>query len=198
MSAGEAAALPSVNDSEGEVNSLATSAATTMTGLQQLRRIRRTRTQYEKLQRPPDIAPGNPIPSIEGWVVFLTNLPPATTAEDVQDLFMSFAPNDPSHFGSIREVKIPLDRDCRCAGHVLVELDSQQGFERACAELPGCRIPFYEDDDAEPRLLGVAPAFLAEEDEVAVEPQEAATGEKREGESPTREDEEEVKQARLE
>lgn len=58
--------------------------------IQQLRRVRKARTQYEKLQRPADIMPGEPIPSIEGWVVFLTHLPPFTTVEDIQDLFVSF------------------------------------------------------------------------------------------------------------
>lgn len=178
MSAQEAAMV--VGDEDGGVTAAAPSATpvTAMTGLEQLRRIRRTKAQYEKLQRPADIAPGNPIPSIEGWVLLLTNLPPDTTVEDVQDLLVSFKPGAPEYFGPIRDVRIPLDRNCQCPGHVLVELDSREGFERACAELPDCPIPFYVEDGAEPRRLGVAPAFLAEEDETEETP-EAMVGEKR-------------------
>lgn len=149
-----------------------------MTGLQNLRRIRRTRAQYDKLQRPAEIAPGSPTPSIEGWVVFLTNLPPETTVEDVQDLFVGFKAEDPGYFGGVREVKIPLDRNCQCPGHALVELDSREGCERACTELPGCAIPFYAVEGAEPCRLGIAPAFLAEEDEPA-DDEVTVPGEKR-------------------
>ncbi|XP_050340817.1 RNA-binding protein rnp-4-like, partial [Bactrocera neohumeralis] len=164
MSAEEAAVTNGNEEGQAAVGS-GDAAASGVSGLHQLRRIRRARTQYEKLQRPADIAPGSPIPSIEGWVVFLTNLPPDTTAEDVQDLFVGFKEGEPAYFGNVREVKIPLDRYCQCPGHVLVELDSREGFERACAELPGYPIPFYVTEGASPRPLGVAPAFLAEEDE---------------------------------
>ncbi|KAL7701907.1 RNA recognition motif(a.k.aRRM RBD or RNP domain) [Lotmaria passim] len=136
------------------------------TGVQQLRRVRRARTQYERLQRPDDIQPGYPIPSIEGWVLFFSNLPETTTQEDIVNFIVAFKEGDPEYFSTVTDVKIPLSADCFCAGYALVELKERTGFERALAELNGAAFP----SGTEP--LVVAATFLGEEEEE--EPQEAA------------------------
>lgn len=147
------------------------------TGLQQLRRVRRTRTQYERLQRPSDIEPGQPTSSIEGWVLLYTNLPPTTSTADIQDMMVAFKAGDSDYFGPIRSVKIPLDMQCLCLGYALVEVESYEGFKRACEELDGATIPFGAEDKVPARTLAVSPAFLAEEDDEEAEV--AGPGDKR-------------------
>ncbi|KAI5685469.1 RNA recognition motif [Leishmania braziliensis] len=143
------------------------------TELRQLRRVRRTRTQYERLQRPNDIQPGYPIPSIEGWVLFFSNLPETATQEDIADYLVSFKEGDPDYFGTITDIKIPLNADCFCAGYALVELGGRVGYERAIAELSGTMFPSGE------RPLIVAPTFLGEEEDQEPQAEVAAPGEKR-------------------
>lgn len=149
-----------------------TIAANPNNGLQQLRRVRRARTQYEKLQRPDDIQPGSPIPSIEGWVLFFSNLPETTTPEDIANFLVAFKEGDPQYFSEVMDIKIPLNIDCFCAGYALVELRSREGYERALEELNGAT---FSPTDVK---LVVAPAFLGEEEEA--EPQEETVpGDKR-------------------
>ncbi|CAG9576382.1 conserved hypothetical protein [Leishmania major strain Friedlin] len=143
------------------------------TGLRQLRRVRRARTQYERLQRPDDIQPGYPIPSIEGWVLFFSNLPETTTQEDIANYLVSFKEGDPDYFGAITDIKIPLNADCFCAGYALVELEDRAGYERAIAELNGTVFPSAD------KPLVVAPTFLGEEEEQEPQAEEVAPGEKR-------------------
>ncbi|KAG5501833.1 hypothetical protein JKF63_04103 [Porcisia hertigi] len=144
------------------------------TGLQQLRRVRRARTQYERLQRPDDIQPGYPIPSIEGWVLFFSNLPETTTQEDIANYLVSFKEGDPDYFSTITDIKIPLNADCFCAGYALVELETRVGFERAIAELNGTVFPSGD------KPLVVAPTFLGEEEDPEPQAEAAVPGEKRE------------------
>ncbi|KPI85994.1 hypothetical protein ABL78_4956 [Leptomonas seymouri] len=143
------------------------------TGLQQLRRVRRARTQYERLQRPDDIQPGYPIPSIEGWVLLFSNLPETTTQEDIVHFLASFKAEDPDYFSTVTDVKIPLSADCYCAGYALVELKDRIGFERALAELNGAAFPSSDTP------LLVAATFLGEEEESEPETEAAAPGDKR-------------------
>ncbi|KAK7201196.1 RNA recognition motif (RRM, RBD, or RNP domain) [Novymonas esmeraldas] len=148
-------------------------AAAPSTGLQQLRRVRRARTQYERLQRPDDIQPGSPIPSIEGWVLFFSNLPETTTQEDIANYLVSFKEGDPEYFSSITDIKIPLNADCFCAGYALVELGNRVGYDRAIAELNGTMFPAGESP------LIVAPTFLGEEEDAEPQEEETAPGDKR-------------------
>ncbi|CCW64122.1 unnamed protein product [Phytomonas sp. EM1] len=153
-----------------------------METLQRTRRVRRTRARYERLQPPPGVLPGEPVPSIEGWILLLTQLPPCTTTEDVESLFALFREGDPDYFGVVQKVKIPLDKDCLCPGYALVELDSEEGFRRALAELQGTPVPIGLPPDTPPEeipRLRVSPVFLAEEAEVEEEPREPLPGEKR-------------------
>lgn len=143
------------------------------TGLQQLRRVRRARTQYERLQRPDDIQPGYPIPSIEGWVLLFSNLPETTTQEDIVNFLVSFKEGDPEYFGTVTDVKIPLSADCFCAGYALVEVKEREGFDRALAELNGAPFPSGE------KPLVVAPTFLGEEEDPEPQEEAAAPGDKR-------------------
>ncbi|KPA86801.1 hypothetical protein ABB37_00864 [Leptomonas pyrrhocoris] len=143
------------------------------TGLQQLRRVRRARTQYERLQRPDDIQPGYPIPSIEGWVLLFSNLPETTTQEDIVNFLVAFKEADPDYFSTVTDVKIPLSADCYCAGYALVELKDRTGFERALAELDGAAFPGSDTP------LVVAATFLGEEEEPEPQEEAAAPGDKR-------------------
>jgi RNA-binding protein 8A len=143
------------------------------TGLQQLRRVRRARTQYERLQRPSDIQAGCPIPSIEGWVLLFSNLPETTTQEDIVNFLVAFKEDDPEYFSAVTDVKIPLSADCYCAGYALVELKERTGFERAIAELNGAAFPSSD------KPLIVAATFLGEEEDPEPEEAAAAPGDKR-------------------
>lgn len=143
-----------------------------------LRRIR-SRQAYEVVQPPEPIRPGEPVPSIEGWVLLLSNLPTYTQVTHIRNLLASFDP-DPEYFGNVNEVKLPIDDYDQCAGWALVELDSKQGFDRAIEALNGCRFSMEdgsvvhahgESGDGDAGALqtasppiAVAPAFIAEEE----------------------------------
>ncbi|ORC87610.1 RNA-binding protein 8A [Trypanosoma theileri] len=184
-----------------------------------VRRVRRMRSHFERLVRPADVAPGEPMPSIEGWVLFLTNLPANTTTDHILDIFHTHASptattttttlnneadenekdnnnnnNDNDNddegntatttgavtgggYGRVREVKMPLDRNCECCGYALVELESREAFTRALRELNGIPLPFAEGeprDGGEAWRLHIAPTFLGEEEE-----EDPMAGEKR-------------------
>ena len=73
--------------------------------------------RFEHLDGPEDAEPGQPARSVDGWVLFLSNLPRETSEEDVQDLFVGYA--------DLKVVKFPLDaRECRCLGHAMIEIQS--------------------------------------------------------------------------
>lgn len=158
------------------------STVSTAHSLHSLNRVRRSRQQYEHLQQPEGVVPGDPVPSIEGWVVFLTGLPPSTKIEDVQDIFAQFKAGDENYFGNIRNVKLPLTAECTAQGYALVELDSKEGFTRAIGELTGVHLTFAEKEqpDGSPYVLRVSAAFVAEvEEEENSENDEAVVGDKR-------------------
>lgn len=149
---------------EGEGENALEVSTTLSVPVQPLRRVRRSRAQYERLQRPSDVAPGQPTPSVESWCLFLTNLPEKTTAVDVQDFLAAHKTEDPDYFGPVKDVKLPLDKNCLCTGYALVELESEEGFRRALAELNGT--------DFLGQPLVAAPTFLGEEDEPENEDEE--------------------------
>lgn len=156
-----------------------------------LRRIKKSETDYERLQRPEGIAPGESIPSVEGYVLILSNLPESVTSVDIRNLFSS-VDSDTDGFGNVKSIKLPLDDFGNCSGWALVELDSRIGFERAIEKLNGSSY-FLPDghtettageqtmspqhggpsesstttsrdgDEGKP-LLMVQPAFIAEDD----------------------------------
>ncbi|RNF26103.1 RNA-binding protein 8A [Trypanosoma conorhini] len=132
-----------------------------------VRRVRRMRTHFERLVRPAEVQPGDPMPSIEGWVLFLTNLPPNTTTDHVLDLFLTYKNDEGEGYAPVREVKLPLDKNCSCRGYALVELERKEAFERALRELQGIVLPFAEGEPPtgeEVWRLQIAPTFLGEED----------------------------------
>ncbi|KEG11119.1 RNA-binding protein 8A [Trypanosoma grayi] len=151
--------------------------AAAATEVPSVRRVRRMRSQFERLVRPADVAPGEPMPSIEGWALFLTNLPPNTTSDHILDLFLTHNGASGEGYDPIREVKMPLDKNCCCSGYALVELESKDAFERALRELDGIVLPFAEGDAPEGQdawRLRIAPTFLGEEEE-----EDPMAGEKR-------------------
>lgn len=156
-----------------------------------LRRIKKSEADYERLQRPEGIAPGECIPSVEGYVLILRNLPESVQSVDVRNLFSS-VDSDPDGFGNVKSIKLPLDDFGNCSGWALVELDSRIGFEKAIEKLNGSsyflpdghtgtaageQTPSVQlggssetstitspDGDGEKLLLKVQPAFIAEDD----------------------------------
>ena len=95
--------------------------------------------------------PGDGAKSIEGWVLFVTGLPPSTTEGDLLDLF--------SQFGLIRTLKMNVDhRECKCIGHALVEYATREESLKAAKEVTGR--PFLDSP-----ALFVADAFIAEEED---------------------------------
>ncbi|KAF8278779.1 RNA-binding protein 8A [Trypanosoma cruzi] len=142
-----------------------------------VRRVRRLRSQFERLVRPADVRPGEPMPSIEGWVLFLTNLPANTTTDHILDLFLTYKKEESEGYAPVREVRMPLDKNCECCGYALVELQRKDAFERALKELQGIVLPFAEGEPPngeEVWRLQIAPTFLGETDD-----DEALAGEKR-------------------
>ncbi|KAG8342021.1 putative RNA recognition motif (a k a RRM RBD or RNP domain) [Trypanosoma vivax] len=130
-----------------------------------VRRVRRMRSHFERLVRPDDIAPGEPMPSIEGWVLFLSNLPPNTTSDHIQDLILSHRDGE---CGPVREVRVLLDKNCSCCGYALVELERRESFEMALKELDGIVIPFADGEPPNGEdawRLRAAPTFLGEADD---------------------------------
>ncbi|RNF06866.1 RNA-binding protein 8A [Trypanosoma rangeli] len=133
-----------------------------------VRRVRRMRMHFERLVRPSDVQPGDSMPSIEGWVLFLTNLPANTTTDHILDLFLTHKNERGEGCAPVREVRLPLDKDCCCRGYALVELERREAFERALQELNGVVLPFAEGEPPTGEdvwRLQIAPTFLGEEDD---------------------------------
>lgn len=143
-----------------------------------LRRIRHQTTNYERLQRPENIQPGEPIPSIEGWVLLLRHIPDVTQTVHIKNFFTGFH-EDTEYFGTITDVKLPIDDFGNCTGWALVELDTKLGFDRAIAELNGST-KLHESVGVESASgILVSPTFVGEEEELAADgaKEEAAASE---------------------
>lgn len=141
---------------------------TTLTELAPVRRVRRMLSRFERVVRPPDVRPGDPMPSVEGWVLFLTNLPANTTTDDIQDIFLAHNGADGEAYAPVREIKMPLDKNCECCGYALVELERKADFDRALRELQGVTLPFASGEPPageEAWRLRIAPTFLGEEED---------------------------------
>ncbi|AAZ12182.1 RNA-binding protein, putative [Trypanosoma equiperdum] len=154
-------------------------AATPCAEVPAIRRVRRTRSRFERLVRPEDVAPGEPTPSVEGWVLFLTNLPPNTTMDHITDLFVT---REGEGLWNVREVKMPLDKNCECCGYALVELEKREAFEAALRDMEGMTLSFAEGEPPNGEdawRLHIAPTFLGEKDD---EEEELVAGGKRERE----------------
>lgn len=164
-----------------------------------LRRIKKSGTGYERLQSPEGILPGEPIPSVEGWVLLLRHLPETAQTVEVRNLFSSVE-SDPEFFGNVTGIRLPIDDYGNCSGWALVELDSKIGFDRAIETLNGSSYFLYENStesgegegvktsnapdsiEGSPdgntlngkkgKVLKVTPAFIAEEDADPVESME--------------------------
>eukprot|EP00796_Vickermania_ingenoplastis_P012885 gene12885-8756_t len=116
----------------------------------QLRRFRRSRVAYERLQRPEGLRPATPFRASRAGAA-PASAPETTQTVDIRNLFASH-PDDPEYFGNVNDVKMPLDDFGNCTGWALVELDSKEGFDRAIQELDGCEFKTEETDGTDAPL----------------------------------------------
>lgn len=121
---------------------------------------------YERLQCPGGSLSGDPVPSIEGWVLLLGGLPAVTSTTDIRNLLVSYSAEDAEYFGNVKEVRLSTGSDGNCGDWALVELDSEEGFRRAIAELNGLSLNAAFGTEGEAAILRVAPAFVREEEEL--------------------------------
>ena len=104
---------------------------------------------FDALTTAEGAVPGQPAQSVEGWVVFASNLHPETSESDLKDLF--------GDVGSIRKLKRCLDtRGCQCIGHALVEFGTYEEAAQAVVTLTGT--PFVGDLPVRVDFAFVTPA----------------------------------------
>lgn len=85
---------------------------------------------FDLLQHDATLAPGHPAPSVEGWVVLLTNLAPNVKEDDVKDLVNGFQ--------DLPVVRMnPSAQTCMCVGHAFVEFANFDSAKQAIAQLQG-------------------------------------------------------------
>jgi len=90
-----------------------------------------------------------PLKSVEGWIVFLSNVNDEATEEDIHDKF--------SAFGNILNLQMPLDRRSGYVkGYAMVEFEKREQADSAIQQMNGTK--FMEKD------LHVDWAFAIEKD----------------------------------
>jgi RNA-binding protein 8A len=91
---------------------------------------------FDALAQAADAQPGQPAPSVEGWIVFVSNLDAEVKEDDLKDCF--------SDYGVIKGVRMNLDtRTCKCIGHALVEYTEFKAAQEAVQLGDG--LPFIGD-----------------------------------------------------
>lgn len=87
---------------------------------------------------------GGPLKSVEGWIVFVTNIHEEAQEEDLKDKF--------AEYGPLKNIELPLDRRTGFVkGYALIEYEKKDQAQKAIDNLNG--------DDFRGKALGVAWAF---------------------------------------
>lgn len=94
------------------------------------KRVGKRGGEFESLLPLPGQEPGEAARSVEGWVLFVSGLPKETLEGDLLDLFVPH--------GTVRNVRMSLDqRECKCIGHALIEMETADECGRAVQALNG-------------------------------------------------------------
>ncbi|CUG31083.1 RNA-binding protein, putative [Bodo saltans] len=94
------------------------------------KRVGKRGGDFESLLPLPGQEPGEAARSVEGWVLFVSGLPKETLEGDLMDIFVPQ--------GIVRNIRMILDqRECKCIGHALVEMETAEECGRAVQSLNG-------------------------------------------------------------
>jgi RNA-binding protein 8A len=112
------------------------------------KRVGKRGGEFESLLPLPGQEAGEAARSVEGWVLFVSGLPKETLEGDLMDIFIPQ--------GTVRNIRMMLDqRECKCIGHALVEMETAEECGRAVQSLSGR--PFLSSP-----AITVDAAFLVE------------------------------------
>eukprot|EP00906_Rhabdomonas_costata_P011461 RCo016335 len=90
----------------------------------------RSRGTFDAVQQPSSSEQVNAAKSIEGWIIFVTNVHEEAQEDDLHELF--------SEFGEIKNLHLNLDRrTCFVKGYALIEYGSFSDARKAVAEMNG-------------------------------------------------------------
>eukprot|EP00029_Vermamoeba_vermiformis_P000335 TRINITY_DN10377_c0_g1_i1.p1 TRINITY_DN10377_c0_g1~~TRINITY_DN10377_c0_g1_i1.p1 ORF type:complete len:169 (+),score=67.19 TRINITY_DN10377_c0_g1_i1:24-509(+) len=84
---------------------------------------------FERLDND-NLEPGQPIKSVEGWIVFVSGVHEEATEEELMDKF--------ADFGEIRNIQMPLDRRTGFVkGYALIEFGAREEAQQAIETMHG-------------------------------------------------------------
>ncbi len=108
-----------------------------------LGRVGKRAGAFDTLAHDQHLVPGSPAPSVEGWVLFVSNLAPTVTEDHIKDAFASL--------GGKPTVRFNLStRECGCPGHAFVEFAELSVAQNAIATLNG------QELEGQPMRVGFA------------------------------------------
>eukprot|EP01111_Echinosteliopsis_oligospora_P013008 TRINITY_DN455_c0_g1_i2.p1 TRINITY_DN455_c0_g1~~TRINITY_DN455_c0_g1_i2.p1 ORF type:complete len:185 (-),score=62.42 TRINITY_DN455_c0_g1_i2:43-525(-) len=85
---------------------------------------------FESLKGEQDSAPGGPLKSIEGWIIFVTNVHEEAQEDEVKDRF--------AEYGPLKNIDLPLDRRTGFVkGYALIEYEKKEQAQKAIDDLHG-------------------------------------------------------------